>query len=155
MNDKIWTVYLAGEIHTNWRKELQQLCESAGLPIRFYAPVTDHDASDHCGVRILGAEPSAFWADRKGALLNAIRTRPLLEASDWVVACFGEKYRQWNCAFDCGLASALGKPLIVLQPEGFDHALKEIDAAAQAVCRTPAEVFQILQYAITGELDSE
>lgn len=150
--ERTWTVYLAGEIHTNWREAVESACREANLPVQFSGPVTDHDASDHCGVRILGEEPDGFWADRKGALLNAVRTRTLIGDADIVVACFGEQYRQWNCAFDCGLAVASGKPLIVLHPEGFNHALKEIDAAAQAVCRSPEQVAQVLRYAISGEL---
>jgi len=151
---KEWDIYLAGEIHSNWREELEQACAEHELPVEFVAPVTDHDASDHCGVRILGDEPDAFWADRKGALLNSIRTRTLIDDCDIVVACFGEKYRQWNCAFDCGLAVASEKPLIVLHPEEFNHALKEIDAAAQAVCRTPKQVAEVLCYVIAGKLRS-
>lgn len=148
-----WKIYLAGEIHTSWRETVITACETAALPVTFSAPVTDHEASDRCGIRILGEETEAFWADRKGALLNSIRTRTLLNQADVVVACFGEQYRQWNCAFDCGIAVASGKPLILLHPESFNHALKEIDAAAQAVCRSPQEVAKVLQYVIAGTLN--
>lgn len=147
-----WNIYLAGEIHTPWRDELQAAAEKENLPVHFYAPVTDHDASDDCGGRILGAEEKAFWHDRKGAGINAIRTRPLIEKSDVVIVKFGDKYRQWNAAFDAGMASALGKPLIVIHPEEFQHALKEIDAAACAVAGNTAEVVQILRYITSGKL---
>lgn len=143
-------VYLSGEIHTDWR---EQIIEGAkGLDIGFSAPVTDHAASDDCGVTILGAEPDKFWHDRKGAMMNAIRTRHEIEKADVVVVRFGEKYRQWNAAFDAGFAAALGKPLIVLQNPDHDHALKEVDAAALAVAREPGQVVDILRYVLTGAL---
>ncbi|KID12413.1 YtoQ family protein [Ponticoccus alexandrii] len=144
------TVYLSGEIHTNWRERVIEGAE--GLDVTFTAPVTDHAASDDCGVTILGAEPDKFWHDRKGALVNAIRTRKGLEDADVVVVRFGTQYKQWNAAFDAGFAAALGKSLIVLQPPEHDHALKEVNAAAMAVAREPEEVVQILRYVLTGAL---
>lgn len=143
-------VYLSGEIHTSWREEIIAAC--AGLEIQFEAPVTDHDASDDCGVAILGAEPDKFWHDHKGAKINAIRTRRALAAADVVVVRFGEKYRQWNAAFDAGYAAALGKSLIVMHGAEHQHALKEVDAAALATCETPAQVAQILRYVLSGAL---
>lgn len=143
-------VYLSGEIHTGWRDEIMAGAE--GLDVAFFAPVTDHAASDDCGVTILGAEPDKFWHDRKGALVNAIRTRKGIADADVVVVRFGEKYRQWNAAFDAGHAAALGKALIVLHPEEHDHALKEVDAAALAVAREPGQVVDILRYVLTGVL---
>ncbi len=146
------SVYLSGEIHTDWREEIVAGCRDAGLDIRFSAPVTDHEASDDCGVLILGAEPNKFWHDHKGAKLNAIRTRRGIENADVVVVRFGEKYRQWNAAFDAGMAAALGKALIVLHGPEHQHALKEVDAAALAVAETPAQVVEILTYVETGAL---
>jgi len=142
--------YLSGEIHTNWRDEIEADCD--GLNIVFSAPVTDHAASDACGVAILGDEPNKYWHDHKGAMVNAIRTRKGIEEADVVVVRFGDKYKQWNAAFDAGYASALGKSLIILQPPEHDHALKEVDAAALAVARTSEEVARILRYAMTGKL---
>ena len=118
----------------------------------FAAPVTDHSASDDCGVAILGAEDRKFWHDHKGAKINAIRTRKEIADADVVVVRFGEKYKQWNAAFDAGYAAALGKSLIVLHPEEHAHALKEVDAAALAVAETPEEVVDILRYVLTGAL---
>ncbi len=143
-------VYLSGEIHTDWREQITQGAE--GLDITFHSPVTDHAASDDCGVAILGAEDDKFWHDRKGAQVNAIRTRKGIAEADVVVVRFGEKYKQWNAAFDAGMASALGKALIILHPPEHDHALKEVDAAALAVAREPAQVVQILRYVLTGTL---
>lgn len=149
---KTWNVYLSGEIHSDWRQRIEEGVEAANLPVQLSAPVTDHGASDDCGVAILGVESSAFWKDRKGALVNSMRTRTLIAAADIVVVRFGDKYRQWNAAFDAGYAAALGKGLIILHPEDFDHALKEVDAAAQAVAREPEQVVALLGYVIRGEL---
>ena len=143
-------VYLSGEIHTDWRDQI--IDGAAGLDVVFTGPVTDHAASDDCGVAILGAEENKFWHDRKGAQLNAIRTRKGIEDADVVVVRFGEKYKQWNAAFDAGMAAALGKSLIVLQQPDHDHALKEVDAAALAVAREPGQVVDILRYVLTGTL---
>jgi YtoQ family protein len=148
-----WNVYLSGEIHTGWREEIEEGVRKAGLPVTFAAPVTNHEASDDCGVAILGAEQNKFWHDNKGANLNAIRTRTLMEKADVVVVRFGDKYRQWNAAFDAGYASALGKAMIVMHGPDHQHALKEVDAAALAVTETPAQVVDILRYVIEGKLD--
>lgn len=147
-----WTIYLSGEIHTDWRDRIETGTRAAGLPVVFSGPVTHHEASDDVGVTILGAEPDKFWHDHKGAQINAIRTRTLLEKADIVVVRFGEKYKQWNAAFDAGFAAALGKPLIVLHSEEHAHALKEVDAAALAVAKTPDQVVAILRYVIEGQL---
>lgn len=143
-------VYLSGEIHTNWREEIAHGAQ--GLDVVFSAPVTDHAASDDCGVAILGAEADKFWHDHKGAKLNAMRTRKAIMDADIVVVRFGDKYKQWNAAFDAGYANALGKSLIILQPPEHDHALKEVDAAALAVARSPAQVVQMLRYVLDGSL---
>jgi YtoQ family protein len=143
-----WNVYLSGEIHTDWRERIAAGVEERGLPVTLLAPVTDHAASDDCGVAILGPEERGFWKDHKGAGVNAIRTRTLIEKADVVVVRFGEKYKQWNAAFDAGYAAALGKPLIVLHPEEHTHALKEVDRAALAVASEPEQVVEILEYAL-------
>ena len=143
-------IYLSGEIHTDWRNEIIAAC--GDLNLSFDGPVTDHAASDDCGVEILGAEPNKFWHDRKGAQLNAIRTRTGIEQADVVVVRFGEKYKQWNAAFDAGYAAALGKPLIVMHQDEHQHALKEVDAAALVVAETPQQVAAALPYVMTGAL---
>lgn len=143
-------VYLSGEIHTDWR---DQIVEGAkGLDVSFTSPVTDHAASDDCGVAIMGAEIDKFWHDHKGAKLNAIRTRNAIEAADVVIVRFGDQYKQWNAAFDAGFAAALGKSLIVMHGADHQHALKEVDAAALAVIETPAQVVDILTYVLKGDL---
>ena len=143
-------VYLSGEIHTDWREQITE--GSAGLEVSFNSPVTDHAASVDCGVAILGAEENKFWHDRKGAQMNAIRTRKGIEDADVVVVRFGDQYKQWNAAFDAGYAAALGKSLIILHGPDHAHALKEVDAAALAVASEPAQVVEILRYVLTGTL---
>ena len=144
------TLYLSGEIHSDWREQI--MSGAAGRNVSFSGPVTDHAASDDCGVAILGAEPNKFWHDHKGAKINAIRTRKAIADADIVVVRFGDKYKQWNAAFDAGYASALGKSLIIMHGAEHQHALKEVDAAALAVVETPAEIVRILQYVIDGTL---
>ncbi|MDA9780335.1 YtoQ family protein [Amylibacter sp.] len=143
-------VYLAGEIHTNWREDIAHGCK--GLDVEFTAPVTDHDSSDDCGVAIMGPEKDKFWHDNKGAKLNAIRTRKAIEDADIVVVRFGEKYKQWNAAFDAGQAYAMGKSLIIMHQDEHQHPLKEVDAAALAVVNSPLQVSQILKYILDGSL---
>ena len=146
MKGKILKVYLSGEIHSDWRESLMTGARERDLPVEFGSAVTDHDASDTVGVDILGGEEKDFWRDRKGAGINAIRTRTLLSQADVVVVRFGPKYKQWNAAFEAGYASALGKPIITLHDPELDHALKEVDEAAKATCRNTDEVVRILEY---------
>ena len=148
-----WLVYLSGEIHTDWREQIEAGTRSAGLPVDFSGPVTNHGFSDDCGVAILGEEEKPFWKDHKGAKLNAIRTRTLIERADIVVVRFGDKYKQWNAAFDAGFAAALGKPLIVMHDPDLTHPLKEVDAAALAVAETSEQIVEILSYVIRSELN--
>ena len=143
-------VYLSGEIHTDWRDKIIQ--GSQGLEISFNMPVTNHSASDDCGVNILGAEEKKYGHDKKSAQINSIRIRAGIEQSDIIVVRFGEKYKQWNAAFDAGYAAALGKSLIIMHAPDISHALKEVDAAALAVTETPEQVVSILKYVLKGEL---
>ncbi len=152
MNEKIWKVYLSGEIHSDWREQIAAGVAKAGLPVVLNAPVTVHEDSDDCGVAVFGSEESTFWHDHKGALLNSVRTSTLIREADVVVVRFGEKYKQWNAAFDAGNAAALGKALITLHDAAHNHALKEVDAAALAVCATPEQVVETLTYVINGTL---
>ena len=145
-------VYLAGEIHSDWRERIASGAEAAGLEIDFSSPVTDHGASDDVGVALLGDEAESFWKDHKGAGVNAIRTQTAIKRADVVVVRFGEKYKQWNAAFDAGYAAALGKPIVTLHPPEHEHALKEIDRAAMATAETPEQVVGILRYVIEGTL---
>ena len=151
---KAMNVYLSGEIHTDWREQIIALTEKRGLNVEFTSPVTIHENSDDCGVNILGPESNSFWHDHKGAKINAIRTRNLIQKADLVVVRFGEKYKQWNAAFDAGYASGLNKALIIMHDEQHAHALKEVDAASLAVTSTPEQVVKIIDYVMNGLLDS-
>jgi YtoQ family protein len=150
--ERTWHVYLSGEIHSDWREQIEAGTREAGLPVSFSAPVTDHAASDDAGTGTLGDESDSFWRDHKGAGVNAIRTQTLIRDADLAVVRFGDKYRQWNAAFDAGFAAALGKPVITLHEPELDHALKEVDRAAQATARTARQVVDVLRYVIAGEL---
>ena len=145
------TVYLSGEIHSRWREEIIQGCNSQNLPIEFLTPVTVHEASDNIGAKALGYEQEKFWYDHKSAKINAIRIKTGIKKADIVIVKFGEKYRQWNAAFDAGQCAALGKPYIVIHPDEFDHALKEVDAQAMAVARNSQQALDILSYVTTQQ----
>ena len=148
MSNYTWKVYLSGEIHTAWREDIRSEVHASGLPVNILGPVTIHEDSDDCGAVILGAEQDKFWHDRKGAAMNAIRMRALIGEADIVVVRFGDKFRQWNAAYDAGVAVALGKSLITLHDEPLDHALKEVDAAALAVTKSVDEVVKILELSL-------
>tara|TARA_B100001121_G_scaffold220640_1_gene193884 strand:+ start:81 stop:527 length:447 start_codon:yes stop_codon:yes gene_type:complete len=145
-------VYLSGEIHTNWRDEIIEKCIKEDLKIEFSSPTTNHELSDDVGLKILGKEDNKFWHDNKSAKINAIRTRSSIEKADIVVVRFGDKYKQWNAAFDAGFAAALNKSLIIMHNEEHQHALKEIDAAALAITRSVDEIINILKYTLKGTL---
>ncbi|WP_019529345.1 YtoQ family protein [Dasania marina] len=140
-----WTVYLSGEIHSDWREQIIAGAEKLQLPITFTSAVTDHDSSDAAGDH-LGKTDSNFWRDHQSAKVNAIRIKNLIEQADIAVIRFGDKYKQWNTAFDAGYCAALGTPYITLHSEDIIHPLKEVNAAAQAWAQTPAQVVEILRY---------
>jgi len=143
----VWTVYLSGEIHSDWRHQIQSGCSEAGLDIVFTGPVTDHGASDDAG-DVVGDEEQGFWKDHKSANINAIRIQKSIGEADLVVVRFGDKYKQWNAAFDAGYAAALGVPYITLHGADIVHALKEVDAGAKAWAQSPSQIVEILSYLI-------
>ena len=145
-----WTVYLSGEIHTDWREQVQQGAEKLGLPVVFSSAVTNHEASDAAG-DVLGPESENFWRDHKSSKVNAIRTKNLIEQCDIAVVRFGDKYKQWNAAFDAGMCAALGKPYITLHDEAIIHPLKEVDGAAMAWAQTPEQVVEVLTYVTSAK----
>ena len=147
-----WKVYLSGEVHTDWREEIKKGCKELALSIEFTEPVTDHELSDDCGEKILGPEINKFWHDHKSAKINSIRIKSAIEQADIVIIRFGEKYKQWNVAFDAGFAAALSKPIILINQDEHQHALKEIGVVALAVTRSVDEVVKILQYTIKGKV---
>ena len=146
------TVYLSGEIHTEWRNEIINKSNELNLPIEFLSPNTNHELSDDVGVEILGKEDKKFWHDHKSAKINSIRTKNAIDRSDIVIVRFGEKYKQWNAAFDAGYASAMSKSLIIIHSDENQHALKEIDSVAQAVVTNIDEVIKILNYTCSSKI---
>ena len=146
-----WNVYLSGEIHTDWRERIQEGANLANLDITFTTPVTHHETSDNVGEAILGKETSSFWRDHKAAKINAIRIQRAIDDADLVVVRFGDKFKQWNAAFDAGYAAALGIPIVTLHDEGLTHPLKEVDAAASATAETPEQIVEILKYLLTQQ----
>ena len=144
-----WTVYLSGEIHTDWRQQIIDGCQASNLPVVFTSAVTDHGASDGAG-DLLGEEQSSCWRDHKSAKVNAIRTRTLISNCDVAVVRFGNQYKQWNAAFDAGICAALDKPYITLHDEDIIHPLKEVDAAAMAWATQPGQVVELLKYVTTA-----
>ena len=150
-----WIVYLSGEIHTDWRKKIVSLATDQGLPVSFTSAVTDHSASDAAG-DVLGPEEVQFWRDHKSAKVNAVRTQSLIQQCDIAVVRFGDKYRQWNAAFDAGYCAALGKPYLTLHDDSLVHALKEVDSSAKAWAQTPEQIVKLLAYVVDApESDSE
>lgn len=145
-----WNVYLSGEIHTDWRQRIKEGCKALNLSIEFTSAVTDHEASDAAG-DLLGHEDKSFWRDHKSAKVNAIRTKTLIENCDVAVVRFGNKYKQWNAAFDAGYCAASDTPYISLHGEDIIHPLKEVDASAMAWATTPEQVVEILNYVINKE----
>lgn len=143
------TVYLSGEIHSDWREQITQGIKDNDLPITVLSPVVTHSASDSVGGDILGSEDKKFWYDHKAAKINSVRIKTAIEKSDVVVVKFGDKYRQWNAAFEAGYATAKGKSLITLHAPELTHALKEVDASAIATTETPEQVVNMLKYIST------
>lgn len=140
-----WTIYLSGEIHTDWRERIIQGATKEQLDVRFTSAVTDHESSDAAG-DVLGVEGESFWRDHKSSKVNAIRTKTLLEQCDVAIIRFGDKYKQWNAAFDAGYCAALGKPYITLHADDIIHPLKEVDASAMAWAQSPEQVVELLKY---------
>ncbi len=145
-----WTVYLSGEIHTDWREKIKKGAEKHDLPVRFTSAVTDHAASDAAG-DILGRESSNFWRDHKSSKVNRIRTKTLMEKCDIAAVRFGDRYKQWNAAFDAGYCAAIGKPYVTLHDKDIIHPLKEVDARAMAWAQTPDQVVEILKYVLSAQ----
>ena len=140
-----YTIYLSGEIHSSWRGEIIDACKKLNLPITFLSAIDDHDASDNAG-DVLGIEEKQFWKDHKSAKINVLRTRTMIEKADIVIIRFGDKYKQWNVAFDAGICTALNKPYITLHSEELIHPLKEVNAASLAWTTNTSQIVQILEY---------
>jgi len=144
---KTWNIYLSGEIHTDWREKIEAGAKTLNLPVNFTSAVTNHEASDAAG-DLLRDNDNSFWRDHQSAKVNGIRTKTHIEQCDIAIIRFGDKFKQWNAAFDAGQCAALGKPYITLHAEDIIHPLKEVDSAAMAWAQTPEHIVEILQYVI-------
>lgn len=143
-----YIVYLAGQIHDNWREDLMKMVEERGLPFSFVSPQTDHDISDNIGEEILGEQPNNYFKDDAASDINNFRTQVLMNKADIVVANFGDKYKQWNTAMDATTAINTGKPLIIVRPKSLIHSLKELSNKANVTVETLDQVLDIFDYLI-------
>lgn len=140
------TVYLAGQIHDNWREEVKKLAEQKELPLHFVSPQTNHDRSDDIGEAILGKQPTAYHRDDAASSVNNFRTQVLMQKSDIVIALFGESYKQWNTAMDASTAISLGKPTIIIRPEKLIHPLKELSNKATITVESVEQALDVIAY---------
>lgn len=140
------TVYLAGQIHDDWRKEVEEKAKEKGLPLRFAAPQTNHDRSDDIGEDILGKQPGKLYKDDAASDINNFRTEVLMKKADVVIALFGEQYKQWNTAMDASAAIAMQKPTIIIRPESLIHPLKELSNKANVTVETIDQAVDVLAY---------
>ena len=142
------TIYLAGEIHSDWRDELRRRLDTLQLPadIEFVGPQELHQRSDDVGEDILGEQPSARYRDLLGGQINNLRRRVQLNRADVCVAYFGPQYKQWNTAADAGAAAALDVPVILVRDPEHTHALKDLDAFAAVTVETLEQAAQVIAY---------
>jgi YtoQ family protein len=142
------TIYLAGQVHDDWRDRFRAMAEERGLPLVFVGPQPEHDLSDAIGERIIGAQPNPRWKDEVASQMNSLRTRVWMARADIVVACFGEKFRQWNAAMDAGIALAMDKPLVLVRDPSLHHALKELSQRSQATVDTLEQALEAIAYVL-------
>lgn len=140
------TVYLAGQIHDNWRETLKSKAQEKNLPLTFVAPQTNHERSDNIGEDILGEQPGKVYKDDAASSVNNLRTQVLMQKSDVVIALFGEKYKQWNTAMDASAAITMNKPTIIVRPESLIHPLKELSNKANITVETIDQALDVLAY---------
>jgi len=141
-----FTVYLAGQIHDDWRGEVIQKSKEKGLKLNFVGPQTNHELSDNIGENILGEQPGAYFKDDAASSINNFRTSVLMNKADFVIALYGEKYKQWNTTMDATTAINLGKPLIIIRPESAIHALKELSNKADVTVETVDQAIEVINY---------
>lgn len=140
------TVYLAGEIHSDWRNKVEQLAKEKDLPLTFVSPQTNHDRSDDIGEAILGEQPNDLYRDDKASDINNFRTQVMMQKADIVIALFGQDYRQWNTAMDASTAITLNKPTIIIRPESLIHPLKELSNKANVTVETVEQAIDVISY---------
>ncbi|MBM7606142.1 YtoQ family protein [Metabacillus crassostreae] len=141
-------VYLAGEIHSNWRDQIKQEASSKQLPFHFVGPMENHDLSDSIGENILGKQPNSIIKDDMASGINNFRTSVLMNKADIVIALFGKEYKQWNTAMDASTAISLNKPLIIIRPEQLHHPLKELSNKANVTVENVEQALAVLSYLV-------
>lgn len=139
-------VYLAGQIHDDWREEVAQKANAKNLPLEFVGPQTNHDRSDNIGEEIQGKQPSNLYKDDAASDINNFRTQVLMQKADIVIALFGEKYKQWNTAMDASTAITMNKPTIIIRPESLTHPLKELSNKANVTVETVDQAIDVIHY---------
>lgn len=139
-------VYLAGQIHDDWRKQVENKSLEKKLPLTFVAPQTNHDKSDAIGEDVLGKQPNDLYKDETASSINNFRTQVLMQQADIVIGLFGEQYRQWNTAMDISTAISLNKPTIIIRPESLIHPLKELSNKANVTVETVDQALEVLEY---------
>ncbi|MFA1820281.1 YtoQ family protein [Virgibacillus oceani] len=140
------TVYLAGQIHDDWREDVKQIAKEKDLSLTFVAPQTNHYRSDDIGEAILGKQPDNVYRDDAASSVNNFRTQVLMQKSDVVIALFGEKYKQWNTAMDASAAITMGKPTIIVRDESLVHPLKELSNKANITVETVEQALDVIAY---------
>jgi YtoQ family protein len=142
------TIYLAGEIHSDWRDRLRDHIAALAISadITYVGPQDDHDRSDDVGEDILGEQPGARYRDLMGGKINHLRRRVQLNRADVVVAYFGPQYKQWNTAADAGAAAAMDLPVILVRDAQHTHALKDLDAFADITVETLEQAARVIAY---------
>lgn len=141
-----FTVYLAGHIHGDWRQEVAQKAEDRDLSLHFVGPQTNHDLSDNIGENILGEQPGSYFKDDAASSINNFRTSVLMNKADFVIALYGEDYKQWNTTMDATTAINAGKPLIIVRPKKVIHPLKELSNKADVTVETLDQALEIVEY---------
>src|SRR5699024_7859037 len=136
-------VYLAGQIHDDWRDQVEAKAKEKNLPLTFVAPQTNHDRSDDIGDDVLGKQPGEIYRDDAASSINNFRTQVLMQKADIVIALFGEKYRQWNTAMDASAAITMNKPTIIIRPESLIHPLKELSNKANVTVETVDQALEV------------
>ncbi|WP_102026738.1 YtoQ family protein [Salirhabdus sp. Marseille-P4669] len=140
------TIYLAGEIHTDWREQIKVKAKEKGLPLTFVGPQENHERSDNIGEFISGEQPNKLYKDHTASNINNLRTQVLMQKADLVIALFGEQYKQWNTAMDASMAYAYNKPLILIRPESLIHPLKELSNRANVTVESVDQAMEVLAY---------
>jgi hypothetical protein len=70
-SEKVWKVYLSGEIHSDWREVIAKGISEKNLPVSITSPNTSHEDSDDCGAIVLGMQEKRPNWDKIGTSFKA------------------------------------------------------------------------------------